>query len=65
MNRLNKLAAIAVSAFCLPAYAMGAGGAELDANGRQKVFRAMVPQYPNDDGPAASGSRTNHEEPAT
>ncbi|MAO12521.1 MAG: anti-sigma factor [Marinobacter sp.] len=39
--------------------------AELDANGRQKVFRAMVPQYPNDDGPAASGSRTNHEEPAT
>jgi anti-sigma factor ChrR (cupin superfamily) len=39
--------------------------AELDANGRQKVFRAMVPQYPNDDGPAASGSRTNQEEPAT
>src|SRR5690554_152782 len=39
--------------------------AELDANGRQKVFRAMVPQYPSDDGPAASSSRTNHEEPAT
>ncbi|AMQ91018.1 anti-sigma factor [Marinobacter sp. LQ44] len=39
--------------------------AELDANGRQKVFRAMVPQYPNDDGPAAPGGRINHKEPAT
>lgn len=39
--------------------------AELDANGRQKVFRAMAPQYPNDDGSAAPGSRQNHKEPAT
>lgn len=39
--------------------------AELDANGRQKVFRAMVPQYPNDDGSAAPGSRQDHKEPAT
>ncbi|MET4027944.1 anti-sigma factor RsiW [Marinobacter sp. MBR-99] len=39
--------------------------AELDANGRQKVFRAPVPQYPNGDGSAASGSRQNHKEPAT
>lgn len=33
MTKLNKLAAIAVSALCLPAYAMGAGAADLDANG--------------------------------
>jgi hypothetical protein len=33
MTRLTKFAAIAVSALCLPAYAMGEGAAELDANG--------------------------------
>ncbi len=33
MTKYNKLAAIAVSALCLPAYAMGAGAAEIDANG--------------------------------
>jgi hypothetical protein len=33
MTRFNKLTAIALSALCLPAYAMGAGAAELDSNG--------------------------------
>ena len=33
MTRFNKLAAIAVSVLCLPAYAMGQGAAELDSNG--------------------------------
>ncbi len=33
MTRINKFAAIAVSVLCLPAYAMGAGAAEVDANG--------------------------------
>ncbi|MGJ8618006.1 MAG: hypothetical protein ACSHWS_14285 [Sulfitobacter sp.] len=33
MTKFNKLAAIAVSALCLPAYAMGSGAAEVDANG--------------------------------
>lgn len=33
MTNINKLAAIAVSALCLPAYAMGAGAVEIDANG--------------------------------
>tara|TARA_R110002110_G_scaffold97902_1_gene251044 strand:+ start:940 stop:1200 length:261 start_codon:yes stop_codon:yes gene_type:complete len=33
MTKLNKIAAIAVSALYLPAYAMGAGAAEVDANG--------------------------------
>ncbi|MGC1495558.1 MAG: hypothetical protein WA790_07105 [Sulfitobacter sp.] len=33
MTRLNKLAAIALSALCMPAFAMGAGAAEVDANG--------------------------------
>lgn len=33
MTRFNKLAAIAVSALCLPAYAMGQSATEVDANG--------------------------------
>lgn len=33
MTRLNKLTAVAFSALCLPAFAMGAGAAEVDANG--------------------------------
>ncbi|MEM6304493.1 MAG: hypothetical protein AAF744_07230 [Pseudomonadota bacterium] len=33
MTRLKKLTVLAVSALCLPAYAMGSGAAELDANG--------------------------------
>jgi len=33
MTRLNKLTAIVISTLYLPAYAMGAGVAELDANG--------------------------------
>jgi len=33
MTKFNKLAAIAVSALCMPAYAMGSGAAEVDANG--------------------------------
>ncbi|WP_291827872.1 zf-HC2 domain-containing protein [Marinobacter sp.] len=39
--------------------------AELDANGRQKVFRAMVPQHPDIDEPATMNKRINDEEPAT
>ena len=33
MTRLNKLTTIALSSLCVPALAMGAGAAELDANG--------------------------------
>ncbi len=33
MTRLTKMTALAVSVLCLPAYAMGDGAAELDANG--------------------------------
>lgn len=33
MTRLNKLTAIALSTLCVPAFAMSAGAAELDANG--------------------------------
>jgi len=33
MTRLSQLTAIAVSALCLPAYAMGQAAAEVDANG--------------------------------
>ncbi|GGC70545.1 anti-sigma factor family protein [Marinobacter halophilus] len=39
--------------------------AELDANGRQKVFRAVVPEHPGAPVPAAIKGRTNPEEPAT
>lgn len=39
--------------------------AELDANGRQKVFRAFVPQHPGVDASAPTGNRSYHEEPAT
>lgn len=33
MTKFNKLAAIAISALCLPAYAMGQSAADVDANG--------------------------------
>ena len=33
MTRLNKLSTLALSTLCVPAFAMGAGAAELDANG--------------------------------
>lgn len=33
MTRLNKLTALTLSSLCVPAFAMGAGAAELDANG--------------------------------
>lgn len=33
MTRLNKLTTLALSSLCVPAFAMGAGAAELDANG--------------------------------
>jgi hypothetical protein len=33
MTRLNKLTTFALSSLCVPAFAMGAGAAELDANG--------------------------------
>lgn len=39
--------------------------AELDANGRQKVFRAVVPQHPGAAAPAAINGGTDLEEPAT
>lgn len=39
--------------------------AELDANGRQKVFRTVVPPHPGIGEPAASGRAGQREEPAT
>jgi hypothetical protein len=33
MTRANKLTTLALSTLCVPAFAMGAGAAELDANG--------------------------------
>lgn len=33
MTKTFKMTAIAVTALCMPAYAMGAGAAEVDANG--------------------------------
>jgi hypothetical protein len=33
MTRLNKFAAVAITTLCVPAYAMGSGASEVDANG--------------------------------
>lgn len=42
MTRLNKLTAVAFSALCVPAFAMGAGAAEVDANGDGILSAAEV-----------------------